>query len=99
VGDLTVRYAHRDNHTATLKGLAVHVGFVLSQPTAEHALPQAGLTQADPIFVERTDVVGVETAGLQRLYCGLGMGGGVEGGNNGLVAHAIPPVWTAAALR
>jgi hypothetical protein len=98
VRDLAIRYAHRDNHAASLERLVVHVRFVLSQPTAEHALPQAGLTQANPIFVEHADVVGMETAGLERLYSGLGVCGGVEGGNNGLITHTIPPGWTAAAL-
>jgi len=64
--------------------LAVHIRFVLSQPTAEHPLPQAGFAQADPILVERTDVVGVETAGFQRLYSGLGVPG---------VSNAATIVW------
>jgi hypothetical protein len=54
-----------------LKRLAVHIGFVLSQPTAEHALPQAGLAQTDPVSVKRTNVVGVKAASLERLYRGL----------------------------
>ena len=83
VRDFALRYAYRDDRTAALERLAVNVRFVLSQPTAEHPLPQAGFAQADPVVVEGTDVVGVEPAGLQPLYCGLGMCGGVERGNNG----------------
>ena len=98
VSDLAVRYPHRNDHAPLLKRLAVHVGFVLRQRAAEHALPQAGLAQTDPVSVKRTDVVGVETAGLEPLYRGLSLCGVVERGNNGLVTHAVPPVWTAAAL-
>src|SRR5208283_3641563 len=99
VRDLAVRHAHRDDHPTSLERLGVYVSFVFSQPTAEHALPQAGLTQTDPTLVETTDVVGMETACLQRLDSGLGICWSVERCNNGLVIHTIPPGWTDAALR
>jgi hypothetical protein len=98
VSGLAVRYSHRNDHTAAFERLAVDIRFVLRQPTPKHALPQAGLTQADPVLVEATNVVGVETARLERLYCALGMRGGIERGNDGLIADAIPSVWTAATL-
>ena len=92
VRDFAIRHPYRDDHAAALERLAVHVRFVLSQPTAEHALPQAGLPQPGPILIEHADVVGMETTRLQGVDSGLGMRDSVESCNNGLAVTTIPLV-------
>jgi hypothetical protein len=89
MGDLTFRHAYRDNSSALLECLAVDVRFVLSQSATEHALPQAGLTQADTILVKQADIVCMESTRLECIHRSLGMGGGVIRGDNGLITHGF----------
>jgi hypothetical protein len=97
--DFAVGHAHGEDDAATLERLRVHVCFVLRQPATEHPAPQPRLTHADPVLVKNADVVGMKAARLQRFDGGLGVSGGVERGNNGLIILPTFHIRTAVPLR
>jgi hypothetical protein len=103
VGNFTVKDAGGDNNATLLDGLVINVGFMLVYVITKQAMPKAGflhpfgygLLPADkPVIVKNADIGIRETTCLERFYCRVSMGAGIEDSYYCLISHVHSPVFT-----
>src|SRR6516165_9161648 len=105
VGNFTVKDAGGHNNATLLDGLVINVGFMLVYVITKQAMPKAGflhpfgyglLPTDKPIIVKNADIGIRETTGLERFYCRVSMGAGIEDSHYCLICHVSLSCFTLA---